>query len=421
MDGEEDENLDELIASGQLDELVQKEYVDKEMMTQYYKHLFPWKLLFQWLNHGVIPSNDFTHREFAFTLQNDAYLRYLSFPTFDDLKKEAVQMTPSRFEIGPVYSANPRDRKTLKKASFKPLEKELVFDIDMTDYDDVRTCCSKANVCPKCWLFMTVAMKVLDTTFREDFGFEHILWVYSGRRGIHAWICDEKARQLDDRGRRMIAGYLQVVVGDVQGGVRVNGLKRPLHPFISRSLELLSESFAQTILREQDPWRSEEGAERLLKALPDKGLVAALRKKWSVDLERPSISKWADIDSVASAGVSKTLDPVTLKNAKQDIVLSYMYPRLDVEVSKHLNHLLKSPFCVHPGTGRICVPIRMEDAGSFNPLEVPVLQTLLQELDEKGDVEKTSLNSYISHFRGFCNQLLAETSRKKRKQGDMTF
>lgn len=350
--------------------------VDSEVLAAYYQRLFPFKSLFEWLSHSHLPTKDFTDRELAFTLSNDAYLRYQSFPTAEALKKEVVRLVPSRFEIGPVYSANPRDRKTLRKAAFRPLEKELVFDIDLTDYDGIRACCSGTDICHKCWQFITFAIRTVDAALRDDFAFKHILWIYSGRRGAHAWVSDYTARQLDDTKRRAIATYLEVIKG--KNGV---DLRRPLHPSVARSLDTLKLHFKEEVLDLQEPWLDSKGSDKLLERIPDGDLREALRKKWATQSHRPSAAKWADIDSLAQSGVSKSLNTKDLMTAKQNLILEYSYPRLDVEVSKHLNHLLKAPFCVHPGTNRVCVPIDPSRPEDFDPFGVPKVTDLLKEID----------------------------------------
>ena len=195
-----------------------------------------------------------------------------------------------------------------------------------------------------------------------------------------------------------------------------------------RSLEVLKSHFQTDILHDQDPWETDEKFDRLLQLLPDKALNEALRKKWSSAPGRASTSKWADIDALAKSGASKTLDAKALLEAKQDIVLEYTYPRLDIEVSKHLNHLLKSPFVVHPGTGRVCVPINTKDLESFDPLEVPTVTELLGEIDEwtppegekEGkavqDWEKTSLKPYVEYFRSFVVALMKDEKDVKVKR-----
>ena len=43
---------------------------------------------------------------------------------------------------------------------------------------------------------------------------------------------------------------------------------------------------------------------------------------------------------------------------EEEIQLTFMYPRLDVNVSTTLNHLLKCPFSVHPKSKKLSVPFR---------------------------------------------------------------
>lgn len=63
-------------------------------------------------------------------------------------------------------------------------------------------------------------------------------------------------------------------------------------------------------------------------------------------------------------------------------MFQYLYPRLDAQVSMHLNHLLKSPLCVHPKTGRVCVPIPVEEFETFDPMKVPTVAVLIREINE---------------------------------------
>mgnify|MGYP002264734564 FL=1 len=54
---------------------------------------------------------------------------------------------------------------------------------------------------------MNYALVVLKTILTKEFGFKHILYVFSGRRGVHIWVCDKSARELTDSQRKAIVDY----------------------------------------------------------------------------------------------------------------------------------------------------------------------------------------------------------------------
>ncbi|CAA7388552.1 unnamed protein product [Spirodela intermedia] len=406
-----------------------------DYLKVFYGKLFPHADIFKWMsygNDGKHPACDqsyFGRREFSFTLDNDIYIRFQSFSNATEMENAIKEKCPFKIDLGAVYSVDPPKRHAYAGNNvFTPVERELVFDIDMSDYDDVRHCCSGADVCSDCWPLMTAAIKVMDTALRDDFGFSHILWVFSGRRGVHCWVCDGRARRLSDEQRSAVADYFRVYKGHENGLKKVSFVGPALHPFLVRSYnDVLKSFFEEDMLPSQSLLANEARYQKILDLIPDESTTSEIRDKWnsnrrsSISKEDVNTARWEQLKHALQSSKQKGL-----RRCVEEIVFSYTYPRLDIEVSKRMNHLLKAPFCVHPKTGRVCVPIDPRRCDEFDPGKVPTLSELLGELNDMDRVradsssglpaeewERTSLCRYIRFFRSSFLQPLLKSCKEE--------
>ncbi|KAI3644117.1 hypothetical protein MP228_010281 [Amoeboaphelidium protococcarum] len=374
------------------------------LRKMFYERLFPSEWMLQWLSYGdpAILHN----REWSYTLTGSSgeeiYVRYQSYMTHREFYADLCKKNPAKIDIGAVYSTKPKNKSMTK--SFKPVQREFVIDIDMTDYDQVRSCCAGADICRKCWTLMTVSIKVIDECLRSDFGFQCLLWVYSGRRGVHLWVADQRARVMNEESRRSVVQYLEVVralSGDAASKMSYQ------HPHMSRSAAIIDQYFRGYMLGPDAPKLPLD----MLKLVPHEALRQKLSDHWSQC--QSAAEQWRVLTEYVGGMKDKKLE-----NCVRNIQFVYMYPRLDAQVSMHLNHLLKSPFCVHPKTGKICVPIDAVDADKFNPLTVPTLNGVIQEMmahDRSGssntqlkDWQKTSLKDFSGVMKRFRDSIDAD-------------
>lgn len=425
-----------------------------ELLKVYYERLFPFEFFWDWFSYGEgaaeSPSTttDWGKREWSFTLcptpTDEIYIRYQSFKTLSEFKTALLKRQPNKIDIGAVFSHPPKDHKTLKAGTFHTVSRELVFDIDLTDYDCVRTCCSGANICPKCWRYMTMAVKVMDSGLRRDFGFEHLAWFYSGRRGVHCWVCDESARDLSNDARSAVAQYFELPLETDKSGPL--NLPENMHPMLEKCVEILEPMFIEDIITKEgmgllaNPKQWVALLQDLPKRAIDKNIGFNLNKEWTkASCTLTPAEKWRDLKSAlreltAKGGAKKA--PANMEKAERtriemwaiEIVFKHTYPRLDINVSKMQNHLLKSPFCVHPKTGRVCIPMDPKTVDTFDPFAVPTLPQIVAELDAAGksdgsggppDWTKTSLKGSFERFvKDFLTPLKNANMKRNRKEAE---
>jgi len=273
--------------------------IPRDTMLQYYTRWFPLDFFDRLLTHADPDAFPWTHREISFTFAGESgeheYSRNLWFDGSTDLKRALSRRVPVKLDIGAVNSMCVRYR---TMAGYKPVLRELVFDIDVSDYD--RQCCANPKTaCARCWRYAACAVEVLDHLLRARLGFRKLLWVFSGRRGVHCWVMDRKAAPLGRNSRSFVLAWLASY--DARDGTAIDACVR-----------------------------------------------------WFIDIfER---------------------HPRSAEEAVQAL-----WPRLDEAVTRTPSHLIKAPFCVHPGTGKLCLAFQAHEVAKFDFDKVPTVQQIVND------------------------------------------
>lgn len=390
-----------------------EESITSEQFSSYYSLYYPIKLIIDWLCRNDIRK--LKNRELCFTIENDRYIRYQSFDSLNQLKKRIQKLIPIKIDIGAIYNISPRyynDHKQTSDLIFQ--EKELIFDIDISDYNDVRTCCTDSDICSKCWKFIICGAKILERILREDFGFQKFFFEFSGRRGIHCWVCDKKACKLNDKERKMIESYIyydRIIINEKSTKEKLNIKKRkfvePIYPSFLEDISIIENDFYE-ILKEQD-LLNYENIKKLLKEIVKMYFCLIDMEPIDNILNK---KKMNSIDKLQN--INKHLKAVEkiLRNTNNNIlyhselcinefIMNILSPRLDWSVTRQTAHLLKGPFCIHPKTGFVSVPMSLQLLEKFDFNKIPKIDNLLK----KNENDIKYFNEYKDFFDNFVKNI----------------
>lgn len=200
-------------------------------LIQYYKTLFPLELLcLISTRNNVYPLSSL---EIAFEIRPDKKVIMLrnvngkipySFDSARDIRRFMVQRTVVALHMGAIYYCKKRSQAAMK------LEREdaylynpapLVFDLDASDF--ARTCvCKQHDMCRICC--ETFVLPAVDAIVKlcVQLDFKKILKVFSGGRGFHVWVLDDRAYQLLPSQRKNMCERLKKQGVELDADVTLN-------------------------------------------------------------------------------------------------------------------------------------------------------------------------------------------------------
>jgi len=335
-------------------------------LRTYYTRFMPIKEVAHMLS--IAMPGRFAFREFSFGFQKEGaevYVRWQSFADVHKFEEEVRRRGPSRIDVGPYYGAEPRLRYT--EAEMLPLRREFVIDIDVDDYGVLRSC-NCAAICTHCWPLVAVAAQTVDFLLRRKFGLTDLQWFFSGRRGVHCWCLDTEAAVFTDTFRQAICDYFNVW--------SARSAWSSAAEMLAIKPEALQEfrPLVERILRPRFERLVAKGVIDLGEPSLRSALLTLCKPRENATLARAALSALTLPDNAHRwAGLKSALVTHHLSGSAllQTIVMGLAFPRLDYNVSRRRQHLLRCPFSVHSSTGNVCVPLAVRTMAAFDPGRAP--------------------------------------------------
>lgn len=456
-------------------------------LRTYYERWYPhekvWELLELLGRPYPIENREIAMQDTRATKQKLS--RYVSFPDWRAARERMSRETPDGLFLGGVHTIPAEDRWNgvfNSKSTFATARRELVMDIDSDDFEMVRWRCNpertRHHLCPACWPLLVPAARTLDYMVRKQLGYVHILWEFSGGRGLHCWVLDDRAQWLNDDGRQKLMALIYGTVasfrnrprpdsyrvvpepadGTAEGSVRTEretNEKPPESPLALYSGDELREQarlaaedwrwpshiqelhdrvmFPQLLkvaLPSQRVFSDELGRRKLADLLllpPDdqhplrSALVGSDEGMWG---EGGSRSEEERFHAFMGLVRRVTGDRGYLRRRFAcEMALAFCFPPIDVAVSTGFGHLLRLPFSPH-SSGRICHPVRLEDLDTFDPWTSAPRWTDLAQADPDvpgtDNASSRNMRTAVSLLEEHVDELLeaARVRRAKRQRGE---
>ena len=213
-----------------------KEKLTPEILSEYYMNKFPIDSLFSYID-----AKNLSKREFGFVVKDNIFVRNISFDNKKQFREYMVKNSVNHAYVGAVYEVPPSKINPIQKIKWS--YREFIFDLDIDEYDLVRSCgCKGDEYCRDCWSLVQDAVLFIDETMKEDFGFSQIKWFFSGRRGVHGWVIDDLAKTFDQAQRVSILYYL-TFIHDEKRSQSIEDIPNEAKPLRDRIYSMVAKSY----------------------------------------------------------------------------------------------------------------------------------------------------------------------------------